>query len=765
MNKHHLIGALVLMAGSTSLFAEQTPGIPQNQVKEREAFVSHLMKQMTLDEKIGQLNLVSVGPDYPKEAIMADVRADKVGGMFNTVTKPDIRRIQDEVKHSRLKTPLFYAYDVVHGQRTIFPISLGLAASWDMEAVATSARISAIETAADGLNMTFSPMVDITRDPRWGRVSEGFGEDTYLTSRLAHEMVTAYQNNDPSAPDSVMANVKHFALYGAVEGGREYNTVDMSLTRMFNDYMPPYKAALDAGAGGVMVALNSVNGIPATSNPWLLQQVLRDQWKFKGLTVSDHGAIGGLVKHGVAVDDRQAAAMALKSGVDMDMADDMYGKYLKGLVADKVVSEKEIDRAVRNVLNAKWDMGLFIDPYRHLGPASSDPVDTNAESRLHRKEAREVARTSLVLLKNQNDTLPLQKKGTIALIGTLADSQRDVMGSWSAAGKANQTVTVLQGMKDALGDKATLLYARGANITNDQDIVNFLNSYEKQVVNDPRPAQEMIDEAVKTAEKADVVVAVVGEAQGMAHEASSRTELNIPQSQRDLLKALKATGKPLVIVLMNGRPLTLTWENDIADAMLETWFSGTEGGHAIADVLFGDYNPSGKLPMTFPRSVGQIPLYNSVLNTGRPFNPQHPDKYTSRYFDITNGPLFAFGYGLSYTQFSVSDVSLSEPTMSAAHPLTASVTVKNTGKRSGATIVQLYLQDVTASISRPVKELKNFEKINLAPGEEKVVTFTINEKDLRFFNDKLKWASEPGKFNVFIGLDSQDVKQTSFMLK
>lgn len=765
MNTHHLIGALVLIAGSTSSFAEQASSIPQNQTKERDAFVSHLMTQMTLDEKIGQLNLVSVGPDYPKEAIMADVRADKVGGMFNTVTKPDIRRIQDQVQHSRLKIPLFYAYDVVHGQRTIFPISLGLAASWDMQAVATSARISAIETAADGLNMTFSPMVDITRDPRWGRVSEGFGEDTYLTSRLAHEMVSAYQNNDPSAPDSVMANVKHFALYGAVEGGREYNTVDMSLTRMFNDYMPPYKAALDAGAGGVMVALNSVNGIPATSNPWLLQQVLRDQWKFKGLTVSDHGAIGGLVKHGVAEDDRQAAAMALKSGVDMDMADDMYGKYLKGLVADKIVSVKEIDRAVRNVLNAKWDMGLFIDPYRHLGPASSDPVDTNAESRLHRKEAREVARTSLVLLKNQNETLPLQKKGTIALIGTLADSQRDVMGSWSAAGKANQTVTVLQGMKDAIDDKATLLYARGANITNDQDIVNFLNSYEKQVVNDPRPAQEMIDEAVKTAEKADVVVAVVGEAQGMAHEASSRTDLNIPQSQRDLLKALKATGKPLVIVLMNGRPLTLTWENDIADAMLETWFSGTEGGHAIADVLFGDYNPSGKLPMTFPRSVGQIPLYNSVLNTGRPFNPQHPDKYTSRYFDITNGPLFPFGYGLSYTQFSVSDISLSSTTMSAKQPLTASVTVKNTGKRSGATVVQLYLRDLTASISRPVKELKNFEKINLAPGEEKVVTFAINEKDLRFFNDKLKWASEPGKFNVFIGLDSQDVKQSSFLLK
>jgi len=351
------------------------------------------------------------------------------------------------------------------------------------------------------------------------------------------------------------------------------------------------------------------------------------------------------------------------------------------------------------------------------------------------------------------------------VIGPLADSKRDVMGSWSAAGKAAQAVTVLQGMKDVLGDKGTLLYARGANITDDQGMVDFLNSYDKQVINDPRKPQDMIDEAVKTAEKSDVVVAVVGEAQGMAHEASSRSDISIPQSQRDLLKALKATGKPLVIVLMNGRPLTLTWENDISDAMLETWFAGTEGGHAIADVLFGDYNPSGKLPMTFPRSVGQIPLYNSVLNTGRPFNPQHPDKYTTRYFDITNGPLFPFGYGLSYTRFSVSAVSLSSTTMDAKHPLTASVTVKNTGKVSGATIVQLYLQDVTASISRPVKELKNFEKITLQPGEEKTVTFAINERDLRFYNDKLKWASEPGKFNVFVGLDSQDVKKTSFLLK
>jgi len=764
MTTHHVIGVLALFI-SASIYAQDNGGIPQDQVKEKNAFVSHLMKEMTLDEKIGQLNLVSVGPDYTKEAIMADVRAGKVGGMFNTVTKPDIRRVQDQVQYSRLKIPLFYAYDVVHGQRTVFPISLGLAASWDLNAVATSARISAEETAADGLNMTFSPMVDITRDPRWGRVSEGFGEDTYLTSRMGAEMVKGYQNGDPSAPDSIMANVKHYALYGAAEGGRDYNTVDMSLTRMFNDYMPSYQAALAAGAGGVMVALNSVNGIPATSNVWLLQDILRKQWHFNGLTVSDHGAISGLVKHGVAQDDRQAAMMALKAGVDMDMADNMYGKYLKGLLQDGLVTQQEIDRSVRHVLDAKWDMGLFADAYRHLGPASSDPADTNAESRLHRQQAREVARTSLVLLKNDKDTLPLQKKGTIALIGPLADSQRDIMGSWSAAGVAKQAVTVLKGMQDAIGDKATLLYERGANVTDDKDIVDYLNTYEQQVVPDKRTPQQMIDDAVKIADKSDVVVAVVGEAQGMAHEASSRSDISIPESQRNLLKALKATGKPLVIVLMNGRPLTLNWEAENADAMLETWFSGTEGGHAIADVLFGDYNPSGKLPMTFPRSVGQIPLYNSVLNTGRPFNPKKPEKYTSRYFDITNGPLYPFGFGLSYTQFSVSDITLSSTTLNAKGQLTASVMVKNTGKRAGATIVQLYLQDVTASISRPVKELKNFEKVELAPGEEKRVSFPIDEKQLRFYNTQLKWASEPGRFNVFIGLDSQDVQQSSFLLE
>lgn len=448
----------------------------------------------------------------------------------------------------------------------------------------------------------------------------------------------------------------------------------------------------------------------------------------------------------------------------MSMADEYYSKYLPGLIKSGKVTMAELDDATRHVLNVKYDMGLFNDPYSHLGPKESDPVDTNAESRLHRKEAREVARESVVLLKNRLETLPLKKSGTIAVVGPLADSQRDVMGSWSAAGVANQSVTVLAGIQNAVGDGAKILYAKGANITNDKGIVDFLNLYEEAVKIDPRSPQAMIDEAVQAAKQADVVVAVVGESQGMAHEASSRTNITIPQSQRDLITALKATGKPLVLVLMNGRPLALVKEDQQADAILETWFAGTEGGNAIADVLFGDYNPSGKLPISFPRSVGQIPVYYSHLNTGRPYNPEKPNKYTSRYFDEANGPLYPFGYGLSYTTFTVSDVTLSSPTMQRDGKVTASVEVTNTGKREGATVIQMYLQDVTASMSRPVKQLKGFEKITLKPGERKTVSFPIDIEALKFWNQQMKYDAEPGKFNVFIGVDSARVKQGSFEL-
>ncbi|WP_431223157.1 beta-glucosidase BglX [Serratia sp. L9] len=734
--------------------------------QQREAFVSHLMKQMTLEEKIGQLRLISVGPDNPKEAIRDGISKGQIGAIFNTVTRPDIRLMQDQAMQlGRLKIPLFFAYDVVHGQRTVFPISLGLAASFDLEAIALSGRISAQEASDDGLNMTFSPMVDITRDPRWGRVSEGFGEDTWLVSKIAKVMVDAYQNGDPSKPGSVMASVKHFALYGATEGGRDYNTVDMSPLRMHQDYLPPYKAAVDAGSGGVMVSLNSVNGVPATANPWLLKDLLRDQWGFKGITISDHGAIKELIKHGVAEDARDAVRLAITSGVDMSMSDEYYDKYLPGLVKEGRVAESEIDRACRDVLNTKYDMGLFKDPYNHLGPAGADPQDTNAESRLHRAQARVIARNTLVLLKNDNQTLPLQKQGTIALIGPMADSQRDIMGSWSAAGVVKQSITVREGLHNAVGEKANILYAKGANITQDKSIIDYLNLYEPAVVFDSRSPQQMIDEAVKVARQADVVVAVVGESQGMAHEASSRADITIPPSQRNLIAALKATGKPIVLVLMNGRPLALGWESEHSDAMLETWFSGTEGGNAIADVLFGDYNPSGKLPMTFPRSVGQIPMYYNHLNSGRPFNKENPGKYTSRYFDSPNGPLYPFGYGLSYTQFALSDFTLSSAEMARNGKITASVTLKNTGKYDGATVVQLYVQDVAASVSRPIKELRNFKKVMLRAGQQQRVELPLTEEDLKFYNASLKWGAEPGKFNVFVGLDSDNVQQQSFTLK
>ncbi|HCS4248538.1 TPA: beta-glucosidase BglX [Klebsiella aerogenes] len=733
----------------------------------RDAFVSELLKKMTVDEKIGQLRLISVGPDNPKEAIREMIKDGQVGAIFNTVTRPDIRVMQDQVMQlSRLKIPLFFAYDVLHGQRTVFPISLGLASSFNLDAVNTVGRISAYEAADDGLNMTWAPMVDVSRDPRWGRASEGFGEDTYLTTVMGKAMVESMQGKSPADRYSVMTSVKHFAAYGAVEGGKEYNTVDMSPQRLFNDYMPPYKAGLDAGSGAVMVALNSLNGTPATSDSWLLKDVLRDQWGFKGITVSDHGAIKELIKHGVASDPEDAVRIALKSGINMSMSDEYYSKYLPGLVKSGKVTMAELDDATRHVLNVKYDMGLFNDPYSHLGPKASDPQDTNAESRLHRKEAREVARESLVLLKNRLDTLPLKKSGTIAVVGALADSKRDMMGSWSAAGVADQSVTVLTGIKEALGDKGKVIYAKGANVTDDKGIVDFLNLYEKAVQVDPRSPQEMIDEAVAAAKQSDVVVAVVGEAQGMAHEASSRTDITLPQSQRDLISALKATGKPLVLVLvlMNGRPLALVKEDQQADALLETWFAGTEGGHAIADVLFGDYNPSGKLPMSFPRSVGQIPTYYSHLNTGRPYNPEKPNKYTSRYFDQANGPLYPFGYGLSFTTFSVSDVKMSAPTMPRDGSVTASVQVTNTGKREGATVIQLYLQDVTASMSRPVKMLRGFKKVNLKPGETQTVSFPIDVEALKFWNQQMKYVAEPGKFNVFIGVDSARVKQSEFEL-
>ena len=762
MRKMCLLGIAITLS-SPSVWAQTPPSA----LAPKDVFVADLLKQMTVDEKIGQLRLISIAPDMPRELIRKEIAAGRIGGTFNSISRAENRPMQDAAMRSRLKIPMFFAYDVIHGHRTIFPISLALASSWDMDAIALSGRVSAKEASADSIDLTFAPMVDIARDPRWGRTSEGFGEDTYLVSRIAKVMVNAYQGASPALPGNIMACVKHFALYGAVEGGRDYNTVDMSPIRMYQDYLPPYRAAIDAGAGGVMVALNSINGVPATSNMWLMQDLLRKDWGFKGVAVSDHGAIIELIKHGVAKDNREAAKLAIKAGIDMSMNDKAYGEELPGLLKSGEVPQSDVDNAVREVLGAKYDMGLFADPYVRIGKAEDDPAELNAESRLHRAEARDVARRSLVLLKNQAQTLPLNKQAHIALVGPLAKAPIDMMGSWAANGQPAQSVTVYDGLRTALGEQGQLVYARGANITDDQKVVdylNFLNFDAPEVTNDTRPAQVMIDEAVKAAHQADVVVAVVGESRGMSHESSSRTELDIPASQRALIDALKATGKPLVLVLMNGRPLTIDTQQQQADAVLETWFSGTEGGNAIADVLFGDYNPSGKLPITFPRSVGQIPTYYNHLSIGRPFTPGKPGNYTSQYFDAPNTPLYPFGYGLSYTNFSLSDVKLSSKTLTPGATLTASVTLKNTGQRDGETVVQLYLRDVTASMSRPVKSLKNFEKVMLKAGEQKVVQFTLSEDDLKFYNADLKYVAEPGEFDVQIGLDSQNVQQNSFQL-
>jgi len=735
---------------------------------DKQAFVDDLVRRMTLDEKIGQLRLISIGPEMPAKQLMQELAAGRVGGTFNSVNRAENRPLQEAAMRSRLKIPMFFAYDVVHGHRTVFPISLGLASSWDMGVVEKAARVSAVEASADSVDATFAPMVDISRDPRWGRTSEGFGEDPFLVSQCARASVKGFQGSSPANADSVMAFVKHFALYGAVEGGRDYNTVDMSMQRMYQDYLPPYRAGLDAGAGGVMIALNSVNGQPATSNKWLLRDLLRKEWGFKGVTVSDHGAIDELLRHGVARDGREAAKLAIEAGVDMSMADSRYLEQLPSLVKSGEVPVRVLDDAVREVLGAKYDMGLFADPFRRIGKAADDPADIDAESRLHRTEAREIARKSLVLLENRNQTLPLKKSGTVAVIGPLADAPIDMLGSWSAGGKPKQSVTLLQGMRDALAGKGNVVHARGANITDDARVVgylNFLNWDNPEVVQDKRSSGDMIEEAVRVARGADTIVVAVGETRGMSHEASSRSSLGLPGSQLTLLKALKSTGKPMVVVLMNGRPLTINWEKENADAILETWYAGTEGGHAIADVLFGDENPSGKLPLTFPRSLGQIPTYYNAPRIGRPFTPGKAPNYTSQYFEEDYGPLYPFGYGLSYTTFSMSAVRLSAPTLARGGKLTASVTVKNTGNRAGETVVQLYLQGVVASTIRPLMELKDFRKVMLAPGETRVVEFPIDEDKLKFYDAKLNYVAEPGEFNVRVGFDSAEVKEARFRLE
>lgn len=747
---------LFFIAFSGSVLAQQT----NNEEKKR--FIDDLLSKMTIEEKVGQLRLISVGDNHPLNQTLNEIEAGEIGGIFNTIVEPDLSQMQDRALKSPNKIPLLLGFDIIHGHRTVFPINLGIAATWDRNAIGKVAQVSADEATSDGLNITWAPMVDITRDPRWGRVSEGFGEDPYLTSEAGRIFVEKMQNQSLNDKKSLVTSVKHFALYGAVEGGREYNSTDMSERKMFQEYLVPYKAAIDAGSRAVMVSLVSVNGIPATANHWLLTEVLRDKWHFNGVVVSDHGAIRELINHGVASDPKDAVRVAINAGIDMSMNDEYFLKFLPQLIKEGAVTETRINQACRHVLELKYDMGLFSDPHRNLDPKLD--IDTMfADNRLHRQEARDVARRSIVLLKNNNNVLPISKNAKIAVVGPLADSKRDILGSWSAAGRTSLAVTPLEGIKHAANNAQSVDYAFGANLSNDANLYRFLNLYAEITKFDNRPADKMIAEAVDKANKADVVIAFVGEAQGMAHESSSRTDISLPASQKQLIKALKATGKPLVIALMNGRPLTLTEEYAQADAMLETWYLGTEGGNAIADVLFGDYNPSGKLPMSFPYNVGQIPVYYSHLNTGRPRGTENMGKYTTSYFDSPNEPLFPFGFGLSYTDFNI-DFVLSNTEMTKDSEIVVTANIENIGDKLGTQTVQLYLQDITASVSRPVKQLVGFENITLKPHEKGQIKFVIKYDMLKFWNDKMQYVAEPGKFNVFVGFDSTTQNKQTFIL-
>ncbi|HEY9343480.1 MAG TPA: beta-glucosidase BglX, partial [Hanamia sp.] len=669
-----------------------------------------------------------------------------------------VRKLQDiAVEETRLKIPLLFGYDVIHGHRTIFPINLGLSSSWNPVLVEKTARAAAEEASADGLNWVYSPMVDITHDPRWGRVSEAAGEDPYLGAQMAKAMVQGYQQNDLSKNNTVMACVKHFALYGASEAGRDYNTVDMSKVKMYNEYLPPYQAAVNAGVGSVMTSFNEVDGVPATGNKWLLTDLLRKQWGFNGFIVTDYTSINEMVNHGMG-DDKKVSELALNAGVDMDMVGEEFLRFAAQLVKEGKVSSQKIDDACRKILEAKYKLGLFDDPYRYVSEARNKQEMMSADKIALSKQA---AIESMVLLKNKNNVLPLNGQKKIAFIGPLVKDQRNLIGSWSGAGDYKQAVSLWDALQKK-NNASSFLYAKGCNLIDDSSLIKKLNPHDAQLTIDPSTPQQLIDEAVATANQSDVIVAVLGEAFGMTGEAASRSNIGLLENQMNLLKALKKTGKPIVLVLMNGRPLTLSWEDENMDAILETWFGGTMAGPAIADVLFGDANPSGKITMTFPRNVGQIPIYYNHKNTGRPFNADQ--KYTSKYLDISNTPLYPFGYGLSYTTFNYSDISLSNTTLQSGGKITASVNLTNTGTRSGKEIVQLYIRDMVGSITRPVKELKGFQQITLQPGETKKVSFSISVDDLKFYNSDLKYTYEPGNFKVFIGTNSEAVKEAEFKL-
>jgi beta-glucosidase len=737
-------------------------------------FIDGLLKKMTLDEKLGQLNLPSsddiVTGQASKSDIAGKIKLGKVGGLFNIKSAEKIRDVQKvAVEQTRLKIPLIFGMDVIHGYQTVFPIPLGLSCTWDMAAIEQSARVAASEASADGICWTFSPMVDIARDPRWGRIAEGSGEDPYLGSQIARAMVKGYQGTDLTKNNTILSCVKHYALYGAAEAGRDYNTTDMSRVRMFNEYLPPYHAAADAGAGSFMASFNEVDGVPATANKWLQTDVLRKQWGFNGFVVTDYTGINEMVAHGIG-DLKEVSARALTAGIDMDMVGEGFLTTLKQSLKEGKVTQAQIDLACRRILEAKYKLGLFEDPYRYCNP---ERAKTEVFTPANRKIARDIAAQSFVLLKNApllsggtEPILPLRKSGTIALVGPLADNRENMPGTWSVAANFSQSVSVLDGLKKAVGNNAKIIFAKGANLSYDSVFEERAGAFGKAFKRDSRPKEQIIQEAVDAANQSDVVVAALGESAEMTGESSSMTNLELQQSQKDLLDALLKTGKPVVVVLFAGRPMVIKDIAEKAPAILDVWFGGSEAGDAIADVLFGPaqggINPSGKLSTTFPQDMGQIPIYYSHKNTGRPL-PEGKwfQKFRSNYLDVSNDPLYPFGYGLSYTKFAYSGVTLSSTTPKGNQSITATVTVTNTGKVAGKEVVQLYIRDVVGSITRPVKELKGFQKISLNPGESKEVSFTITPNDLKFYNYDLKYDWEPGEFQIQIGGNSRDVNMTS----
>ena len=727
-------------------------------------FIDGLMKKMTLDEKLGQLNLPGSGDIVTGQASNSDIgkkiKEGKVGGLFNIKSLEKIKAVQKvAIEESRLKIPLIFGMDVIHGYETVFPIPLGLSCSWDMKAIERSAQIAASEASADGICWTFSPMVDIARDPRWGRIAEGSGEDAYLGSQVAIAMVKGYQGN-LTTNRNIMSCVKHYALYGAAEAGRDYNTTDMSLTRMHNEYMSPYKAAVEAGVGSVMASFNDINGIPATANKYLMMDVLRKQWGFKGFVVSDYTGNNEMIAHGMG-DLQTVTALALKAGVHMDMVGEGFLSTLKKSLQQGKVTQQDIDNACRLILEAKYKLGLFDNPYKYC---DENRAKTEIFTEANRTEARKIAADCFVLLKNQNNLLPLKKSGTIALIGPLADTKENMPGTWSVAANFSKATSLLTGLKSVVGDNAKILYAKGSNLDADVAFENRATMFGKTIKRDERPAADIIAEAVTIASQSDVVVAALGEAAEMTGEASSRTNLNIPEVQVDLLKALLKTGKPVVLVLFTGRPLTIKWENENVPAILNVWFGGSEAGFAIPDVLFGDVNPSGKLTTTWPQNVGQVPLFYNHKNTGRPLSGPWFQKFQSNYLDVSNDPLYPFGFGLGYSSFTYGDLKLSAASLKGNQTLTASIVITNNGKYDGKEVVQLYIRDLVGTNTRPLKELKGFQKIELKAGETKTVSFSITPNDLKYYyqtnigNNNLIYDWEAGDFEIMIGGNSRDVK-------